>query len=124
MGRCHLHLKQYEESYEQNAAAYAIYQSLTETKPQVLDYVIESARTEVKLGLWHLSQRNAADNKEASRWFDRATDRLTKLRDTGRAGSREWDIRKILGEIEANARYLSQPPREGPISPSTTSSDR
>jgi tetratricopeptide (TPR) repeat protein len=111
-GKCYRRLRLHEESHDRYTAAYEIYRSLAEAEPQVLDYVIQLARAEHKLGGWHLSQRTADHDEEASRWLDRATNRLATLRDTGKAHARDWDIRTILNNIEANRQLLDRRTRD------------
>ncbi len=121
MGKCYRRLEQYEKAYSQYTAAYEIYRALAEAEPHVLDYVIELARTEIKLGVWHFNQRTVDHDRQASHWFDRAADRLSRLHDAGRDHGRAWDIRRLLEDIEVNRRLLEQ--RIRTTSGDSTSSD-
>ncbi len=105
-GMCCRKLERFDDSMQHHREAHAIYKRLVETEPDVLDHAIALSRMEGRLAVWHLSQRTEADDQTASKWLKRAADRLTRLRDTGRAASHEWDITGILDAIRANQKLV------------------
>ena len=107
-GRCFQGLKRFDESLQCYAACCELYEELLTLEPHVADYTIELARTEGRLAVWHLHQRTAEQNQVASGWLRRAEDRLIKLRDSGRAGGRERDVRVLLGEIQRNNQLIAR----------------
>jgi tetratricopeptide (TPR) repeat protein len=107
-GMCLRRLRRLEESGARYTAAYDIYRSLAEAEPGILDYVIELARAEYKLGVWHFSHRDTEHDEEGSRWFDLASDRLAGMRDAGRGRHRDWDIQTILSAIDKNRKVVGK----------------
>lgn len=101
-------LKRFDESLQHHTAAHALYRELVASEAMNLDYVVELSRTEVELGVWNLYQQTAEHDHCASDWLKRAEERLINLRDSGRAGPREWDVGRILRTIETNKRLIER----------------
>lgn len=101
-GSCLRRLNLFDESLQKYTAAHEVYTQRLELEPDVVDHAVDLSRTEIRLAVWHLSRRTREDDKAASQWLESADAHLSRLRDSGPAPVRKWDIEKLIGDIRAN----------------------
>jgi len=107
-GRCFQDFKHFDESLRCYTAAYDLYQGFFTSEPHVADYAISLSKTEARLAVWHLHQKTAEHDRKASEWLEKAENRLIELRDSGRSGGRERDVRVVLDQIQANNQVIAR----------------
>jgi len=107
-GWCYRKLEQFDESFEHYMISHRILEDLVASHPGVVDYVVDLARSESKIAVWHLSQRTARDDQAAAEWLQRAGNRLIRLSEGGRGQARQWDINRVRDDIQTNRQLLSK----------------
>ncbi|HUU85915.1 MAG TPA: protein kinase [Phycisphaerae bacterium] len=101
-GRCCQSLERYEEARRRFDAARDILHELAASEPHVAEYVIDLAKAEASLAVWHMHQDTVLDDQAAFEWFKKAEDRVLALRDSGRAAGHEPQIDSLLDQIRRN----------------------
>ncbi|MHC4610188.1 MAG: tetratricopeptide repeat protein, partial [Planctomycetota bacterium] len=115
-GRCCRRLRRFQEALEHYTASYRIVTGLAEAHPGVIDYVIDLARSEIKLAVLSISRESPEHYQDASRWLQRARDRLIELSGSEGPSSRQWDVDKLLDAICSNEQIISKRTRTGATS--------
>ena len=104
-GICCRQLKRYEDSLEYYHSSVRTFEKLHSLDPLNVDYDIQLIRTELGIVVSHLFQRTAEHDRTADEWMQRSTDRLHRLRKSGRTDAHERDIESLESLVKSVGTY-------------------